>query len=88
VAMAEPLPRWLMRAYSRLWVAFKMQEFGSEQASATLLKRGQATSLVLSELRKAGWLSVKLDANDTRKRRYQLNSPEIIVCKIAGDSDG
>ena len=82
--MAEPLPRWLMRAYARLWVAFKGQEFSSKQASKILSKGSQATSLVLSELRKAEWLTTKLDAIDARKRTYQLKAPEIITNEVAG----
>jgi len=36
-------------------------------------------SIALSELRQFGWLEMKLDPNDARKRVYKLKSPEQAV---------
>jgi len=36
-------------------------------------------SIVLSELRQAGWLEMKLNPEDARKRLYKLKSPEQAV---------
>jgi len=40
-------------------------------------------SIVLSELRRFGWLTLALDPQDARKRIYTLKSPEEMVRKIA-----
>tara|TARA_Y100000310_G_C20499102_1_gene723029 strand:+ start:652 stop:789 length:138 start_codon:yes stop_codon:yes gene_type:complete len=36
-------------------------------------------SIALSELKQSGWLEMKLDPNDARKRVYKLKSPEQVV---------
>jgi len=40
-------------------------------------------SIILSDLKKAGWLEVRLDPNDSRKRLYKLISPEDALKEIA-----
>ena len=77
--MAEPFPKWLMQRYSLLWVKFKNKEFNYEQATQTLADNGRLVSVILSEMRKAGWLEARLDPNDARKRWYKLINPEEIL---------
>lgn len=79
--MTKPLPKWIMKHYSTLWNKFKNREFRYEDASKAL-KEKKMMSLILSELKKAGWLEVKLDPKDSRKRIYQLKSPEDVVKEI------
>ena len=81
--MAEPLPKWLMQRYSVLWVKFRDKEFNHKQATETLPDNGRMVSVILSDMRKAGWLEIKLDPNDARKRLYKLKSPEEAVKEIA-----
>ena len=81
--MIEPLPKWLMQRYSLLWVKFKDKEFSHEQATKTLPDGERMVSVILSEMRKAGWLEMKLDPNDARKRLYRLKDPENMIRKIA-----
>jgi len=38
--------------------------------------------MVLSELRKAGWLELMIDPQDARKRIYHLKTPEDVVQSI------
>ena len=38
--------------------------------------------MVLSELRKAGWLRIKINPDDARKRIYTLNLPESVIKTI------
>jgi len=40
-------------------------------------------SIILSDLKKAGWLEVRLDPNDSRKRLYKLIGPEDALKEIA-----
>ena len=81
--MVEPLPKWLMQRYSLLWVKFKDKEFSHEQATKTLPDGERMVSVILSEMRKAGWLEMRLNPNDARKRLYKLKSPEEVVKEIA-----
>jgi len=73
--MTAPLPKWVMSRYSILWNNFKDSEFNHERAVKTL-NEDKMTSVILSELRRTGWLEIKLDPNDARKRIYRLKHPE------------
>ena len=57
--MIDPLPKWIMKAYSKLWIKFKNKEFNHEDASMTL-NDDKMISIILSDLKKAGWLEVRL----------------------------
>ena len=81
--MVEPLPKWLMQRYSLLWVKFKDKEFNHEQATQTFPDDERMVSVILSEMRKVGWLEMRLDPEDARKRLYKLKSPEEVVKEIA-----
>lgn len=80
--MTEPLPKWIMRAYSKLWTKFKNKEFNHGDASKTL-NDDKMISIILSDLKKAGWLEVRLYPNDSRKRLYKLTSLEEALKEIA-----
>ena len=84
--MTEPeikLQKWLESRYTMLWDAFQDKEFDLDAAVKVLEKNAdkkEEIPVYLSELRKAGWLEAKVDAKDSRKRRYTLISrKEIIV---------
>ena len=80
ITMAEPLPRWIMKRYSILWNKFKNKEFTHKQATEALKEKDERiVSLFLSDLKKYGWLEVRLDPNDSRIRLYKLKSPEEAV---------
>lgn len=75
--MTEPLPKWEMLMYARLWNSFKNKNFTFDQAKKLLKKKNErAISVFLSDLKKFGWLIVSLDPKDSRKRLYKLKSPE------------
>ena len=73
----SPLPKWIMKHYSKLWSKFKDKQFTHQQAE-DLLKITN-TSIVLSRLKKYGWLGLTLDPNDSRKRLYKLKDPSEAV---------
>jgi len=78
--MTEPLPRWIMKRYSVVWNALKNEEFTHKKAIEILKEKDDRNvSLFLSDLKKYGWLEVKLDPQDTRIRLYKLKSPENAV---------
>lgn len=80
--MTRPLPKWLMQSYAELWLAFKSGEFDHDQASK-IIKKKRLISPILSELKKNGWLTVKLHPEDSRKRIYQLKSPDEAIKEMA-----
>jgi len=79
--MTDPLPKWIMKKYSTLWRTFKEEEFNHEQASEALHDI-KMTSVILSDLKKAGWLDIKLHPGDSRKRIYTLKNPEDAVLEL------
>lgn len=80
------LPRWLENKYKVLHDTFKGNTFRMEEAENTLkshnTEKTEGTALVLSELRKAGLLSVEMDKKDARKRIYTLKAREEIMKDI------
>jgi|SRR5271157_6650339 len=84
VMKTKPLPKWLMQRYCKLWSEFGEKEFDRIQADRTLSGDKTALAVILSEMRKAGWLRVEFDEEDARKRKYHLTPPETVINKIAG----
>jgi type I restriction enzyme M protein len=77
------LSEWLENRYSILWSEFGNREFDREEAIKTLHEKNKddekTVAVVLSELRKAGVLNVKLDPKDARKRVYILKSKKEVI---------
>jgi len=81
--MTKPLPKWLTYRYSLLWKSFKNKEFDYDEAAQILKEQKERlVSVILSELKKHGWLTIKLDPEDSRKRIYTLKSPEESIKEI------
>jgi hypothetical protein len=76
--VVEPLPKWVMQRYAALWKEFEVLEFSHADA-VRVLGGDSMLAIVLSQLRKAGWLRVSLDKKDARKRVYVLVHPEDAV---------
>jgi type I restriction enzyme M protein len=77
------IPKWLDKRYEILWEGFRDSPFRFEDA-ATILKEKihdseDQINVLLSELRKAGMLSVEFDPQDARKRIYKLHSKEKVI---------
>ena len=76
---SNALPKWMMTRYAKLWQSIKSNEFTIEE-TIDILKEDRKTILVLlSNLRKQGWLNVSFDKEDARKRKYSLINPEQVV---------
>jgi len=81
--MTEPLPKWVMQRYAKLWKAFKSKEFEHEQAVKVLKEKDEnMVSVILSQLRRNGWLTIKLHPSDTRKRVYKLKRLKEVLEKM------
>lgn len=84
--MTSPMPKWIMRRYSVLWRAFAKRNFDFTQAAALLHEQNERlVSVVLSDLKKYGWMTITLDPNDSRKRIYTLKSPQQSIAELAND---
>lgn len=73
--MTKHLPEWIMKRYAKLWKKFKDKEFTKEKAQKALPK-DTSLAVLLSELRKAGWLGMKMSPKDARKTIYKLKNPQ------------
>ena len=77
------LPKWVRQRYDSLWTEFQDESFDLDDAFSILKKehkdKRENVPVVLSEIRKAGWLTAQLDPKDSRKRNYNLTSYEKIV---------
>jgi len=77
------IPPWLEKRHKSLWDAVHDSPFRFEDA-ANILKEKMFDSesqinVFLSELRKRGWLEVRIDKEDARKKIYKLISKEEII---------
>ena len=74
--MIQPLPKWIMKRYAILWNKFRGKDFNFQKIAHFLKENEGRISVMLSDLKKYGWLEVNLDQKDSRKRLYRLKSPE------------
>jgi len=82
--MAEArLQDWLERRRSALWKAFEEKPFTRLEAAAVLKDDEKSVNVVVSELRKAGWIDVQVDPTDARKKLYKLKSTKEIFVESA-----
>ena len=72
--MTKHLPEWVIKRYAKLWFKFREEEFTKEQADKVLKEDG-AIAVFLSDLRKAGWMKIKMSSEDARKTIYKLKEP-------------
>jgi len=83
--MANVLPKWLMKRYSKLWDKFKEKGFAYCQASELLNENNEKRmNVIISSLRKEGWLRSEKNSEDRRKKIYYLKPPEDAIKEIAG----
>ena len=72
--MRKELPNWIEKRYAMLWKGIADKQFDFDEAQKLLSSDKKAiVSIVLSEMRRAGWLTVETNNKDTRKRFYQLS---------------
>ncbi len=77
------LPEWIRTRYNVLWQVFHNKEFRPEDIAKVLKEKNldelEGLPVFVSELKKAGWLTVKLDPKDSRKRIYQLKAQQEVL---------
>ena len=80
------LPGWLGRSYAKLYFCFKLDLFDFEQACGALRSGEQKVRLVLSRLKRAGYLTIF--SKVSRKRVYRLLDPSLAVFALGSDLEG
>ncbi|RLI44857.1 SAM-dependent DNA methyltransferase, partial [Candidatus Bathyarchaeota archaeon] len=74
------------KRYEALWQAFKSHDFRFHDAVRVLNSKfedeEERVAVVLSELRRRGWLRVSLDSRDARRKVYRLRSREEILGRV------
>ncbi|MHA1169393.1 MAG: SAM-dependent DNA methyltransferase, partial [Candidatus Hodarchaeales archaeon] len=80
--MVVPLPKWLLRRYATLWKEFHRDVFTHEDARNVLDVDSLTLNVLLSELRKAGWLERTPNPEDQRRKRYKLIPPERMMMEM------
>jgi hypothetical protein len=82
--MSEALPKWVMERYAKLWDKFGSKSFSHEQASEFPKEAKPTTlSLVIQELKNAGWVTVTFNPKDKRIRMYKLKDPNQAIKEMA-----
>lgn len=72
--MVNHLPEWMMKRYAKLWSKFKDKEFMKSDAEK-VISEDKSLPVLLSELRKSGWLEMRMSEEDARKTVYKLKNP-------------
>lgn len=83
ILITKPLPKWLTIRYALLWRQFNDTSFTYEQAQRTLHEKGTLVIVVLSTLKKMGWIAVSKNPKDKRTRLYTLVDPTKAMVHIA-----
>ncbi len=91
MAHIQLLPKWIMKRYLVLWKALDEKDFTFDDALSILGKLSKPDSrklvaLLLSELRKAGWLLVDFNPSDARRRVYRLRPYHAIFEQVVEQS--
>jgi len=85
--MVKSIPNWVMERYSVLYRKLKCKQFTREEARTILenfgiYKNDKLTNTFFSELNHKGWVEVKKDPQDTRRKIFKLKSPENAILNL------
>ena len=73
MTMISYIPRWVFSRFIKLKKAFGNKKFSFEEACDVLEATDhRLVNVILSELRKNGWLKSEEDSTDKRKTCYKL----------------
>lgn len=85
--LTNPVPKWVWKRYALLWKKFKERPFTYQEAEKVLkYDKKSAISVIVMELRKAGWVTIQLSQDDARMRVYSLKNPMLVVEAAENDS--
>ncbi|HLC66730.1 MAG TPA: hypothetical protein VJK52_03770, partial [Candidatus Nanoarchaeia archaeon] len=80
---AEAVPKWLQIRFGQLWEKYgNHASFSLANATEVLDESKEVVTVILSRLRKSGWVTVTFDESDFRKRNYRLKNPAEIFSRL------
>ena len=82
------LPNWLQNKYSVLYNEFEDKKFSREDAVKILGQDKKTVSVILSDLKKSGFLKIETDPNDARKSLYRLKPREEVIRETLSVENG
>ncbi len=69
-----------MKKFAVLWDKFEFKEFTNQQAQSILKEKdSHILSILFHDLKKLGWIEIRRDDKDQRKKIYRLKEPNKIV---------
>ncbi|MFW6014510.1 MAG: N-6 DNA methylase [Candidatus Nanoarchaeia archaeon] len=81
--MAKSKTQWLEKRHELLWNELGEQEVSGEKIKSVLKDKGNVSedsiAVILSELKKNGFIETKLDPKDSRKRIYSVKNPKTLI---------
>ena len=83
--MLQYLPKWILRRGKVLWEKFGDRKFTFDQAKDILEDDdSRMVAVVLSELKRSGWLNISSKPDNARIKMYSFSHPETMkeVMKI------
>jgi len=84
----KSIPNWVMLRYSALFREFRSSKTFSRKEAQEVIKKYQLkddeklTNTFFSELHKRGWVEVKQDKEDKRKKSFKLVNPEKAILNL------
>ena len=84
--MAKAIPKWVMERFSVLWKRYGNKPLSYVDIEKVLsLDDRNVIGVFLNELKKAEWIIINIDPNDSRRRIYELRTPEKVIGEIEYD---
>jgi len=81
--MAYPIAKWIQERFSVLWEKFSSSNLTFEMIEEALPDDNRNTiSVMIGDLRKAGWIEIQRSSEDARKRIYNLKEPNEILREL------
>jgi len=78
------IPPWLAKAYARIYVEKKTEAFEFSEAARILgIKDERPLAKTLAKLRSFGYLTVRRDPVDPRRKLFRLIDPESVITAMA-----
>lgn len=75
-------PEWLFARYMKLWRTFQSKEFTLSQAEEVLKGDKVKVTHSIAKMSRSDLLTIKVDKDDKRKRRYTLKEPTPFFSEI------
>lgn len=75
------LPTWMLRRHLLIWKQKKDTPITFKECKELLRDDAKVIAVFLSNLNRMGWIDVKKDSKDARRRLYIFHNPKIKIEK-------